>query len=518
MRKHVKSISLLLILGLIIVFTQFVSVSAMTASSDIQSRLKNAVALYIGSEKAYAKNAVTYVDSNPSVVPVVKNSRTLVPVSFITANFGATLSWDKKTASIVITAGSKTIKLKLGSKKMIVNNKEILLDVPAGTINNRTFIPLSRLAIDALGKQVFYNRGLIIISDKVNIVDKVKEKDMVDRMIAMLDQSLFPVKAAGKIGYMNKSGKVIIKPQFDKGGQFSEGRASVMVSSGNDEKWGFINKQGKFIVTPQYSQVENFSSGMARVMSADKLYGYVNLDGVSVIKPQYTYAESFCEGLAVVQDVSTTAGADGKYGYINKDGKWTIDPKYDAAKSFSEGIASVQVDGNWGFIDKTGKISIETKFLYAEGFSNGLAYVIGLPDASFKWGYINKTGTAVIKFDTEPVYDTAGYFKEGMAKAFIPAASSSENSKWGFIDTNGKYAITPQFELVRDFSEGLACVKDGSKYGYVDKNGKVIIPPKFDKAAEFYDGLAFVIQNEADGNNKWGYINKAGKYVWAPQK
>ena len=49
----------------------------------------------------------------------------------------------------------------------------------------------------------------------------------------------------------------------------------------------------------------------------------------------------------------------------------------------------------------------------------------------------------------------------------------------GFIDKTGKIIITPQFDRISLFSEGLACVKIGNKWGYVDKTGKIIITPQF---------------------------------------
>ena len=42
------------------------------------------------------------------------------------------------------------------------------------------------------------------------------------------------------------------------------------------------------------------------------------------------------------------------------------------------------------------------------------------------------------------------------------------------------------------FSEGLACIKVNDKYGYIDKTGKFVIEPQFDFAQNFSDGLALI--------------------------
>ncbi len=48
----------------------------------------------------------------------------------------------------------------------------------------------------------------------------------------------------GKFGYINKSGKIIINPQFDYAYNFEEGFAIVMIN----QKLGFIDKSGKTAV------------------------------------------------------------------------------------------------------------------------------------------------------------------------------------------------------------------------------------------------------------------------------
>jgi hypothetical protein len=149
-----------------------------------KSKLSNAVALYIGSPKAYVNNTQTLIDTaNSKIVPFVQKSRTLVPVRFISEKFKANVVWNGKTATITITKDNKTIKLKLGSNKMYVNGKEFKLDVPAQSISGRTFIPLRALVEYGLGKKVFYDRQLIVISDSANLIDPVNEWQVVDAII-----------------------------------------------------------------------------------------------------------------------------------------------------------------------------------------------------------------------------------------------------------------------------------------------------------------------------------------------
>lgn len=54
---------------------------------------------------------------------------------------------------------------------------------------------------------------------------------------------LFPIKKDGKWGYIDKTGKVVIEPQFDRAAGFSEGLAFVWIGN----KGGWIDKTGNII-------------------------------------------------------------------------------------------------------------------------------------------------------------------------------------------------------------------------------------------------------------------------------
>ncbi len=87
----------------------------------------------------------------------------------------------------------------------------------------------------------------------------------------------------------------------------------------------------------------------------------------------------------------------------------------------------------------------------------------------------------------------------------------SKEYKWGYIDKEGKFVITPQFDGAGDFHEGLAAAKVDWARGYIDKGGAWVIAPQFQYAGDFTDGKALV---QLDG--LWGYVRKDGSWETEP--
>jgi N-acetylmuramoyl-L-alanine amidase len=107
------------------------------------------------------------------VPPVIVNDRTLAPVRVISENLGAEVYWDNDNRLVQIMTPSKTIILKIDDRKALVDGDEVLLDVPAKIVNNRTMVPLRFLG-ETLGAKVSWNndlRRVIINRTGTKIVD-----------------------------------------------------------------------------------------------------------------------------------------------------------------------------------------------------------------------------------------------------------------------------------------------------------------------------------------------------------
>ncbi len=143
--------------------------------------LENSVTLKVNNATAYNFGEYSLVDSqNANVTPIIKDSRTLVPVRFIAEAFDSKVDWNADTKTVTITKGGKNISLTIGDNKMTVDGKTVELDVSASIENGRTMIPIRAIA-EALDKNVTYDdSGLIIITDLT--VDEEADKEFIQHI------------------------------------------------------------------------------------------------------------------------------------------------------------------------------------------------------------------------------------------------------------------------------------------------------------------------------------------------
>ena len=156
-----------------------------------------------------------------------------------------------------------------------------------------------------------------------------------------------------KMGFIDKAGTFVIKPQFDRAEAFSEGLAPVRIG----ERWGFVDRTGNIIVEPQFDGAGTFSDGYATIY-LNRQAGYIDRNGQVVILPRFYEANPFSEGLAAV------CCENEKTGYINKSGIFVIKglpPGVTGAGPFSEGVALVETEAGMVYIDRTGKVIATVK-------------------------------------------------------------------------------------------------------------------------------------------------------------
>jgi hypothetical protein len=214
------------------------------------------------------------------------------------------------------------------------------------------------------------------------------------------DQSDLPgcFPQGGKFGYIDKTGKMIIAPNFFVAQNFSEGLAAVRVEETAESKFGYIDRSGQMVIAPRFHQAGPFSEGLAAVETSaravgnqvvDIAWGFIDKVGALKIPDKYDFAGKFSEGLARVS-IGSGKGA----GYVDHDGKMIIPPTFSQAWDFSEGLAAVCSDECF-YVDRMGS-AVLTDFRAWWPFSDGLA-VIGFYAPQV---YIDKKGKVIAPYSS----------------------------------------------------------------------------------------------------------------------
>lgn len=112
----------------------------------------------------------------------------------------------------------------------------------------------------------------------------------------------------------------------------------------------------------------------------------------------------------------------------------------------------------------------------------------------------------VIWYKSPFIYDFLD-FNEGLAAAEL-------NGWCGYIDTNGRVAISFQYDSAEEFRNGFAPVElfDPNereyKWGFVDRTGREVVPCEYDEVHHFFDGRAFVAKR-----CEFGFIDEKGNEI-----
>ena len=97
--------------------------------------------------------------------------------------------------------------------------------------------------------------------------------------------------------------------------------------------------------------------------------------------------------------------------------------------------------------------------------------------------------------------------------ALLPCLS--DEGDWGYITTNAKWAIPPQYQEVNYFSGGLAAVRDAGTglFGFIDTMGNMAIEPRFQDVLPFGQVSLAAAQ---DQSGLWGFIDRSGAWAIEP--
>lgn len=139
----------------------------------------------------------------------------------------------------------------------------------------------------------------------------------------------------------------------------------------------------------------------------------------------------------------------------------------------------VASNGRHGLLDRIGRV-VRRDFAYIGEFKEGRAKMslLGQVSGSMKpertlgrlSDYLHEL------FAPSSMLDYTKYDQLFRQEAFLIC----EDCEWGYIDTTGTVAITPQYTFVKDFVNGTGMVECEEKWGMINKFGKKLIQCQYD--------------------------------------
>ena len=163
------------ILIFICIFTLFIPSSYIMAQEGVIGTDSDInILLQLGEDK------ITINGKTLSIVkPFVANDTTLVPLRVITEAFGAELTWIAETQTVSLQYGETLVQLSIGSKEAYVNNKIQLLLVEPVLEMGTTMVPL-RFISENFGAKVKYNdvtKEIVITGTLIDSMANVFNED-----------------------------------------------------------------------------------------------------------------------------------------------------------------------------------------------------------------------------------------------------------------------------------------------------------------------------------------------------
>lgn len=291
-------------------------------------------------------------------------------------------------------------------------------------------------------------------------------------------------------------------------------------------------------IQPRFQSVGHFHNGLAPAQENDR-WGLIDIRGRWAVSPRYDGILSGRNGRFGIRE-------NGRWGFVDTSGEIIVQPTYDEARPFADGVAAVKNGGIWGFISTSG--AIETPLEFSEiGRREGRLFparkdddpwrtmraAVGLGAAPYKsteWGngaifnvslrqsnrrvqatrvYGFSEGATVAVFDEgEALMNALGralssdqnpFYKSIRRRSEGLAAATRNGETWGYIQENGNFWHNGAFTGAREFTQGVAPVRQNGKWGYLNKKGQLALKPRYDRAYSFHEGYAPMRNGEKRG-------------------
>ncbi|MBQ3462209.1 MAG: WG repeat-containing protein [Clostridia bacterium] len=380
---------------------------------------------------------------------------------------------------------------------VVVNNEKVEARDEIYVINDKTYVPLRSIA-EILDTYVNWD-------DETQTIFIEKNKDSIE---------LFPFKADNLYGYIDKYGKVVIEPQFEYAGDFSEGLACVGQSKSRNwgmsglstMTYGYINTTGKLVIPYISERERDFHDGLVATWeydSNDKAY-FMNKKGENVLEKYYYDVKDFSDGYAAVLLNNTAknphrvrTNEPQQWTFINTNGE-ECGMVFNSVTSFVDGVSIVEKDGETYAINTSFEPIFRSDYTLVS--YNGNDRYIAKDSDTDKYGVVDSKGNIIIDFNYSYIHYSDGMYKVG-----------TDDKTYGFINKYGTTVVEPQMgQFVIDFIGGMGIMGDNA---VINRKGEVVLDASgYDIVLPCSTDILYFYK-EDNGKKYEGYIDKYGNVL-----
>ncbi|MGB8954886.1 MAG: ABC transporter substrate-binding protein [Tumebacillaceae bacterium] len=168
------------------------------------------------------------------VAPYLKDDRTLVPLRGIFESLGANVQWDAATDTITATKGDRTVRLRIGSRIVMLNGQQVELEAPPEVTDGRTMVPI-RLISQALGADVKWDS----LFNAVRITSADRLDKTLNLVLKKAPTSLDSLQATGSdnVDFLQQTGEGLVR--LDQHGKIVPGVAESWIVEPDKRSYTF---------------------------------------------------------------------------------------------------------------------------------------------------------------------------------------------------------------------------------------------------------------------------------------
>lgn len=355
---------------------------------------------------------------------------------------------------------------------------------------------------------------------------------------------LLSFSKGGRTGFLDKKGKMIVKPIYEDIVSDVYGKRVAVKTNG---KWGYIDKhgkpQGKFDYDLIYSaygynngcfgQTKNGETIIYSMedgkqigsFKGDEITRYYNNgenmvlrvgDNYSIIKKNgEIVVDSYPYPIDEVNHESKLAIVGSYYegyGVINFDKKEILPKKYDNIVFLwdSSEYFIVGKDGKYGVVNNKDEVKISLKYnLENIDYKNFIALREGEIDSVDKKLFLVNEKGELVDISTYDGFDSLDNVE------ILKVRKDMENtSLYGVVNIEGKETVPVEYTHIYSTENGSIILQkgdyeEGYLYGLADENGNLLADAIYTKMEEGKDNK-IIVQTQ---DEKWGYLDKEGKFT-----